>query len=74
MSRAMARVFSGGKQVKKIANARNCGRVCLFQRTENEKLFTLKTIMANYGWSVHRYILEAVATVNLVETRTVHFA
>ena len=30
-------------------NIRNRGRVCLFLTTENEQLFILKTVMANYG-------------------------
>jgi len=33
--------------VIKFANARNRGQVCL--TTENEELFILNTIMANYG-------------------------
>ena len=41
----MSRGFSGGKQVIKCANARNLGRVCIFQPTENEELFILRTIM-----------------------------
>ena len=40
----MSRGFSGGKQVIKCANARNRGRVCIFQPTENEELFILRTI------------------------------
>ena len=44
----MSRGFSGGKQLIKFANAKNRGRVCLFQTTENEEHFILKTIMANY--------------------------
>ena len=40
--KAMSPTFSGGKQVIIAANARNCGRVCLFQSTENEELFSLK--------------------------------
>ena len=46
----MSRGFSGGKQVIKCANARNRGRVCIFQPTENEEHFILRTMMANYGW------------------------
>ena len=46
----MSRGFSGGKQVIKFAKARNRGPVCIFQPTENEELFILRTIMANYGW------------------------
>ena len=41
----MSRGFSGGKQVIKCANARNLGRVCIFQPTENEERFILRTIM-----------------------------
>ena len=48
--KAMSRGFSGGKQVINFSNTRNRGRVCLFLTTENEQLFLLKTIIANYGW------------------------
>ena len=47
--KAMSRGFSGGKEVINFSNTRNRGRVCLFLTTENEQLFILKTIMANYG-------------------------
>ena len=47
----MSRGFSGGKQAIKSAYTRNRGCVCLFLPTENEELFILKTIMANYGWT-----------------------
>ena len=47
--KAMSRGFSGGKQVINFSNIRNRGRICLFLTTENEQLFILKTIMANYG-------------------------
>ena len=80
----MSRGFSGGRQVINFSNARNRGRVCLFLTTENEQLFILKTIMANYGWKRSFLLfLDAVATVdvltasnndvNFVETQTVHF-
>ena len=32
------------------SNTRNRSRVCLFLTTENEQLFILKTIVANYEW------------------------
>ena len=47
--KAIPRGFSGGKQVINFSNTRNRGRVCLFLTTENEQLFILKTIKANYG-------------------------
>ena len=47
--KAMSRGFLGGKQVTNFSNTRNRGRICLFLTTENEQLFILKTIMANYG-------------------------
>ena len=47
--KAMSRGFSGGKRVINVSNTRNRGRVCFFLTTENEQLFILKTIMANYG-------------------------
>ena len=47
--KAMSRGFLGGKQVINFSNTRNRGRICLFLTTENEQLFILKTIMANYG-------------------------
>ena len=42
---AMSRSFTKGKQVLKVANSRKCGRFCLFQKTENEERFPLKTTM-----------------------------
>ena len=48
--KAMSHGFSGGKQVINFSNTRNGGWVCLFLTTENERLFILKMIMANYGW------------------------
>ena len=47
----MSRGLSGGKKVKKIANARNHNPVCLFKTTENEEIFIFKTVVANYGWN-----------------------
>ena len=47
--KAMSRDFSGGKHVINFSKTRNRGRVCLFLTAENEQLFILKTIMANYG-------------------------
>ena len=47
--KAMSCGFSGGKQVINFSNTRNRGRVCIFLTTENEQIFLLKTIMANYG-------------------------
>lgn len=82
----MSRGFSGGKQLIKFANAKNSGRVCLFQTTENEQLFILKTIMANYGTGVsdHCYFFGLISDVHvptasnidvkLEEIRPVHFA
>ena len=49
----MSRGLTGGEQVKKFANTRNRGRLCLFYTTENEELFVLKTIMANCRWNDH---------------------
>ena len=49
--KAMSRGLSG-KQVINFSNTKTRGRVCLFLTTENEKLFILKTIMANYGWKL----------------------
>ena len=48
--KAMSRAFSGGQQLKKSADTRNRGQVCLFYTTENEERFILKTIMRNCGW------------------------
>lgn len=48
--KAKSHGFSCCKQVQKFANARNCGRVCGFWKTENAELFIFKKIMANYGW------------------------
>ena len=49
--KVMSRGFSGGKNRGiNFSKAGNRGRVCLFLTTENEQLFILKTIMANYGW------------------------
>ena len=48
--KAMSRGFSGGKQVLNFCNKRNRGRVCLFLTKENEQIFLLNTIIANYGW------------------------
>ena len=49
--KVMSRGFSGGKNSGiNFSKARNHGRVCLFLTTENEQLFMLKAIMANYGW------------------------
>ena len=48
--KAMSRGFSRGKQVINVPNTRNRSWVCLFLPTENEQLFVLKLIMANYGW------------------------
>ena len=45
----VTRGFSGGKQVINFSNTRNRGWVCLLLTIENEQLFTLKTIMENYG-------------------------
>ena len=81
----MSRGFSGGRQVINFSYARNRGRVCLFLTTENEQLFILKTIMANYGWKRSFLLfLDAGATVDIltarntdvyfVETQTVHLA
>ena len=58
----MSRGFSGGKQTIKFANARNRGRVCLIQRTENEELFILRQII---GGNDHCYFL-LLATVNVL--------
>ena len=49
--------FSGGKQEQKIAIARNRGRLCSLQTTENVELFFLKTIKENYGWSFEQNIV-----------------
>ena len=75
---------AGGEQVIKSAKNRKRGRVCLFQTTENEQLFILKTITENYGWkwslllfwmsSNRKYSHTSKNYVKLVETRTVHFA
>ena len=83
--KVMSRGFPRGKQVINFSNTRTRGRVCLFLTTENERLFILKTIMANYGWK-RSFLLfwDAAATVevltarntdvNFVETQTLHFA
>ena len=83
--KVMLRGFSGGKQVIDFSNTRNCSRVCLFLTSENKKRFTLKTIIANYGWKLSLLLFfNAVATVDVlkasnnevyfVETQAVHFA
>ena len=78
--------FSGGKQALKFVNSRNCGRVCLFEATENEELFVLKTIMSRKLWVevIIVTFLDAVATIDVLtasnndvklgESRTVHLA
>ena len=48
--KAMSPTFSGGKQVIKAANARNCGRVCLSSQQKMKNYFPLKKIMVNYEW------------------------
>ena len=59
----MSRVFSRGKQVKNFASA---GRVCLYN---NIKLWLEVIIVTSFD------VLTANNNnVNLVETRTVHFA
>ena len=51
----MSRGFSGGKHVINFSNTRNRGRICFFSTTENEQLFTLKTIWQIMGGSDHFY-------------------
>ena len=82
----MSRAFSGGKQALKFVNSRNCGQVYLFQATENEELFVLKTIMSRKLWVEVTIVtfLDAVATIDVLtasnndvklgESRTVHLA
>ena len=66
--KAMSRDFSGDKQVIKFVNARNRGRVCLFQTIENKELFMLKTIINGKLWlkAIIVTFLDAVATVDVL--------
>ena len=52
----MARGISGGKQVIKIADTSNHGRVCLFSQNEST-IFVVQNVQFEFSQVLHRYRL-----------------